>query len=74
MITVYTKANCQPCNAVKRWLDKTGLEYTVLDAASYAGRLEAWGARSAPVTVIGDRVIMGFDPDKLHQAVVETAL
>lgn len=71
MITVYTKANCQPCNAVKRWLDNSGLKYNVLDAVDHVDTLSGLGMKSAPVTVIGNRIIAGFDPDKLHQAVVE---
>lgn len=32
-ITVYTQPNCQPCKAVKRWLDRRGITYKAVDVS-----------------------------------------
>ena len=40
-ITVYTKPNCQPCRATKRWLDNRGVEYSTVDVTTSPADLEA---------------------------------
>lgn len=57
MIILYSKEDCQPCKAVKRWLDSKGAEYEVRgpDEAIAAGY------RSVPVAVKGTKEVFGFD-------------
>jgi glutaredoxin len=56
---------------VKEFLSREGQAYDVRDVdeddAAYR-ELMALGARSVPTTVIGDRVIIGFDPERLKAA------
>ena len=73
-ITVYTKPNCQPCKATKRWLDNRGIEYSSVDVTTSPADLEAikaLGYEGVPVTVVSnddpetDLHWHGFHPDNL---------
>lgn len=70
-ITVYTKPSCVQCGAVKRWLDKRGLEYETVDLPSNPDKLEefkALGIMAAPITVVDDHEpIPGFNPILLDE-------
>ncbi|HEY4536411.1 MAG TPA: glutaredoxin domain-containing protein [Enteractinococcus sp.] len=79
-ITVYETNNCQRCRAVKRWLDKRGIEYDVVNASEDMQALEAIKAldyREAPVTIVndgtGDIHFGGFNPDLLAKFCVPAA-
>jgi len=69
LITVYSKPACQACKATKRYLDKEGLEYKMIDvtedpvAREY---VESLGYLTAPVIVAGEDHWGGFRPDRLH--------
>jgi glutaredoxin-like protein NrdH len=72
MITVYSKPVCQSCRATYRYLDKAGLEYTVVDitedpeAAEYVASL---GHQSAPVVVADEDHWSGFRLEKINALV-----
>lgn len=54
-ITVYSKPNCQPCKATKRWLDKRDIPYTEVDITTSPKDLEAiqsLGFQEAPVVIV----------------------
>jgi glutaredoxin len=56
---------------VKEYLSRAGARFTVLnvdeDERAYDA-LIARGLRSVPVTIVGDRVVRGYDPAALEQA------
>jgi len=56
---------------VKAWLSRAGVPFVVKnvdeDDRAY-DELIARGLRRVPVTVFGDRVVTGFDPDALDAA------
>jgi len=56
---------------VKEFLSRAGAAFTVMnvdeDDRAYDALL-ARGLRTVPVTIIGDRVIRGYDPTALEQA------
>ena len=56
---------------MKEFLSRAGRTFTVKivdeDDAAY-DELVAMGYRTVPLTVIGDRVVKGFDPDALTKA------
>ncbi len=66
MIRVYTKPDCQQCDATKRKLDQLGLAYEAIDltmdADAYA-LVTGLGYKTAPVVVAGDAHWGGFRPD-----------
>jgi glutaredoxin len=56
---------------VKEFLSRAGATFAVMnvdeDERAYDA-LVARGLRTVPVTIIGDRVVRGFDPAALEQA------
>lgn len=75
MVKVYSVAWCGPCNKLKKYLEKIGVEYetvTVADGKEDRNEvLEVSGQRSVPVAVIGEDVIVGFDKQKIDDAVAK---
>jgi glutaredoxin len=59
---------------VKEFLSRAGATFTVMnvdeDEHAYDA-LIARGLRTVPVTVIGDRVVRGYDPAALTQALAQ---
>ena len=57
---------------MKEFLSREGVPFTALnvdeDAAAY-DELIARGFRTVPVTIIGDRILRGYDPSALAAAV-----
>jgi glutaredoxin-like protein NrdH len=54
-ITVYTQPSCQPCKAVKRWLDRRAIPYQTVDVSESPqdlAAIKALGYTSVPVTVV----------------------
>nr|WP_307991808.1 glutaredoxin domain-containing protein [uncultured Niameybacter sp.] len=72
MIKVYSVEWCGPCQKVKKYLDTKGVSYEVVTVADAQEDrdivLEVSGQRSVPVTVINDEVILGFDKQKIDEA------
>lgn len=71
-VTVYTVPNCTGCIATKRWLDKRGVAFEVVDLAADSvsrERLAGLGFTSAPVVEVdepsGQERWSGFRPDLL---------
>ncbi len=59
---------------MKEFLSRAGVPFTARnvdeDERAY-DELVARGFRTIPVTIIGERVVRGFDPDALADAVAE---
>lgn len=53
-VTVYTKDNCQPCKATKRWLDENEIPYEELHGPDHIDEIAEMGYMAAPVTVVTD--------------------
>jgi glutaredoxin-like protein NrdH len=67
-VTVYTKPACVQCNATKKALDKTGINYATVDiSVDDAARdyVMALGHQQAPVVVAGEDHWSGFRPDRI---------
>ena len=70
-ITVYTGSRCPHCAQLKRWLTEQGLSFreACVDRDARAAKdFARLGARSVPVTLIGDTRIDGFQPARLRAA------
>ncbi|MGL5615282.1 MAG: glutaredoxin domain-containing protein [Sarcina sp.] len=65
MIKVYSVEWCPPCNKLKKYLDKKGLDYEVVTVAdSKEDRDEVLaisGQRSVPVLKVNEDVVVGFE-------------
>jgi glutaredoxin-like protein NrdH len=71
-ITVYTTPTCVQCESTKKFLDKNGLEYSVVDLTEDDAALEmvkGLGYASAPVVVAGESHWSGFRPGMLAELV-----
>lgn len=68
-VTVYTTPTCPWCTKVKSYLRNKGINYKevdVMDDVEAAQRMvELTGQRSVPVITIGERYIVGYDPDRI---------
>jgi glutaredoxin len=62
---------------VKEFLSRAGVEFTAMnvdeDDRAYDA-LVARGFRRVPVTVVGDTVVPGYDPDALQRALDRRSL
>ncbi|RFU63451.1 glutaredoxin family protein [Peribacillus glennii] len=71
-ITLYTQPDCPPCKIVKMFLQEYNLSFTERDIKkdnkARSELTDKYGSYSTPTTVIGDTVIIGFDQEKLKQA------
>lgn len=73
-ITVYTSNYCSACQMVKAYLALKGFQYAEKNVSvDLEGRAElvGMGFDSTPVTVIGERVIEGYDGDAIDVALAE---
>lgn len=73
MITVYTTKSCRYCPMVKMYLSKLGADYRVVDCTDDISlaqpAIDLSGAFSFPQTVSGDRVVVGYNANKLKELV-----
>ena len=67
-VTLYTKPACVQCTATRKALEKSGVEYDVVDitedpaARDYVMSL---GYLQAPVVIAGEQHWVGFRPDAI---------
>jgi len=71
-VTVYTRSGCETCRALKSFLSEKGVPFEEKDivqdpiAADELATLTQ-GAATAPVVVIGEKVVVGFDRPELSK-------
>jgi hypothetical protein len=56
---------------VKEFLSRSGAAFTILDVDEDARAYDALvvkGFRTVPITIVGDYVVKGYDPDALQRA------
>jgi glutaredoxin len=70
-IIVYTQPDSLPCEAVKLFLRDRGAKYeerNVEDGEDIVRELkEKYNSHSTPTVVIGDEVLIGFDPECIDE-------
>jgi glutaredoxin-like protein NrdH len=62
------------CNRVKEFLSHKGISYKDRDVSrdeEALGELQRLGFMTTPVTVIGSAVVVGFDREKLEEALTK---
>lgn len=72
-VVVYSKPNCMQCEMTKKELKKLSIDFILEDLtdeknAQLLEDFKSKGHRSAPITVVGDVVISGFNPVALKNA------
>ena len=74
-IEVFTTPTCPYCTKIKEWLDNNGYEYTehnVAEDKEQAKRMiKKTGQRGVPQTFVGDEAVVGFQPEKIEEALQE---
>ena len=68
-VLLYSQPGCPPCYAVKQFLQthNVAFEYKDVQADPVALReLMDLNSRSTPTIVVGDEVMIGFDPERLE--------
>jgi len=70
MLKIYTTPACVQCETTKRYLDRQGIEYSVIDLATNSDAMElirAKGFTQAPVVMTDSDMWSGFRLDKLKE-------
>lgn len=73
-VTLYSQPGCPPCFAAKAFLKarNVAFEYKDVQADPIAlGELLALNSRSTPTLLVGEEVLIGFDPERLEQLLGE---
>lgn len=72
IVKVYSTPSCPWCRKAKEYLVEKGVQFTDLDVSQDRSRLqemvELTGQRGVPVIVIDNEQIVGFDQQKIDQA------
>ena len=71
-VIVFTQQDCPPCGWVKTFLAERGVEFEErsIDSGFAVVRelTQKYRSQSTPTVVIGDQVLIGYDPERLIQA------
>ena len=74
-VVIYSQPGCPPCDWVKTYLTERGVPFTVRDVTSdFSAQRELVGkykSRTTPTVVVGEDVMIGFDPDRLEEMLAE---
>jgi len=74
---LYTLSTCVHCSAAKRFLKENNIEFDYVDVDKLDGTeredvlsqmLKESGSMRFPTIIIGKKVVVGFYPDKLKEA------
>lgn len=71
-VTVFTTPNCVQCMQTKRYLDREGVSYDVVDLSQHPEQVEqfkAQGLLAAPIVTTDIKAWSGFRLDKLKSLV-----
>ncbi|HUI84802.1 MAG TPA: glutaredoxin family protein [Candidatus Binatia bacterium] len=70
-IIVFTQPDSLPCEAVKLFLGDRGARFqernVTRDDEAVRELQEKYNSRATPTLVIGDHVLIGFDPERIDQ-------
>jgi glutaredoxin len=70
-VIVFTQQDCPPCGWVKKFLSERGVafEERSIDSgfAVVQELTQTYKSQSTPTVVIGDQVLIGYDPERLVQ-------
>ncbi len=76
VITVYSSKTCPWCTKVKEYLDGKGVAYETVDVSenreAAMDMVKKTGQMGVPVTKIGERYIIGYDPDSIDEEIAKT--
>ena len=71
-ITLFTRPDCPPCDWLKGWLRERDLAFeehdVSVDKLAVFTMVRKYRSQSTPTLVIGERVLIGFEPEKIEAA------
>jgi glutaredoxin-like YruB-family protein len=74
-VVIFTHPDCPPCHVVKLFLTEKGVVFEerdiTLDPEAVRELTEKYGSHSTPTLVIGDEVMIGFNPERLDEILGE---
>ena len=73
-VVLYGQPGCPPCVAAKQFLKARQVEFEYKDVQADPGALRELvrlNSRSTPTIVVGDEVMIGFDPERLEAMLAE---
>jgi glutaredoxin len=74
-VLLFTQPDCPPCHILKSFLAERGVVFVErdisLDAGAVKELMENYGSHSTPTLVIGEEVMIGFNPARLDEILGE---
>jgi glutaredoxin-like YruB-family protein len=74
-VILFTQPDCPPCHIVKLFLTERGVAFEERDISQNATArrelTETYNSHSTPTLVIGDEVMVGFNPERLDEILGE---
>lgn len=72
-VEVFTTPSCPYCTKIKEWLKENDYEFVEHNVAEDREKakkmIEETGQRGVPQTFIGDKTVIGFQPDEIEEAI-----
>lgn len=68
-VILYSQPGCPPCFAAKQFLAARNIAFEYKDVTTDPGALRELvklNSRTTPTIVVGEEVMIGFDPEKLE--------
>ena len=73
-VILYSQPGCPPCYAAKQFLAARNIPFEYKDVQADPSALRELvnlNSRSTPTIVVGEEVMIGFDPDRLESLLAE---
>jgi glutaredoxin-like YruB-family protein len=74
-LMLFTRPDCPPCDWLKAWLRERNLEFeehdVSTDKVAVFTLVRKYRSQSTPTLVIGEKVLIGFEPEKIEAALHE---
>jgi len=73
-VLIFTQPDCPPCFVVKTLLECMGVDFEERDISrdqSAVEELMSYGSHSTPTVVVGEEVLVGFNPERLDKMLAE---
>ncbi len=71
-LTLFTRPDCPPCEWLKTWLRERNLQFDEHDVSTdkiaVFTLVRKYRSQSTPTLIVGDQVLIGFEPEKIEAA------
>jgi len=70
-VVLFSQPDCPPCQVLKILLEEKGVAFEerdiTQDPSAVRDLMEKYKSHSTPTLVIGDEVLIGFDPERIDK-------